>query len=562
MTVGKGGNETKQSNIIAADTEASVTALYCRLSQDDKQEGDSNSIFNQKRILKQYAVEHGFQNYLYFIDDGYSGTNFRRPGFEKMIAGVKDGSIRRIIVKDMSRLGRDYLQVGMYTEILFPDHDIHFIAINDAVDSDKGENELTPFRNVFNEWYARDTSKKIRAVKKAKGLAGEHMTSNVPYGYRKDPDNPKHWLIDEEAAEVVREIFQLCVEGNGPARIAKMLAERKILCPTHYMITKGMKPISHLPTSPYGWSSTVVVNILERRDYLGETVNFKTHIKSYKNRKKVNNPQEEWKIFRDTQEPIIDEETFSIVQKIRKGRRRPTRMGKMPILSGMLYCADCGSRMFLQRRVSDSIGQYNFVCGRYRQGPGNCTMHYIRYAVVEKIVLENLREVVSYVSSYEDEFTKMIMDEDYKEKHRDIEQKNRRLEEIQNRYRELDQLFQRVYEDNVHRKLSDERFMKLTKGYDVEQASLQEEETVLSAGLKEESRQAVNVERFLHIVRKYTEIPELTPEILHEFIDRIIVHEADKSSGKRLQEIEIIYNHIGSFDKSNITLWRGKAVQP
>jgi site-specific DNA recombinase len=292
-----------------------LTALYCRLSQDDKQEGDSNSIINQKKILKRYAIEHGYQPYVFFVDDGFSGTNFNRPDFQRMIAEVEAGRIKRVIVKDMSRLGRDYLQVGMYTEIMFPNMDVHFIAVNDGVDSHVGDNEFTPFRNIINEWYAKDTSKKIRAVKRSKGMAGEHIGSHAPYGYMKNPDNKKEWLIDEEAAEVVREIFRLCVNGYGPTRIANILTERKILCPTYYALEHGEKPRTVLPPDKYLWSATVVSHILERMDYLGHTVNFKTHVKSYKNRKKIDNSPEQWKIFENTHEAIIDKETFEIVRK-------------------------------------------------------------------------------------------------------------------------------------------------------------------------------------------------------------------------------------------------------
>lgn len=353
-----------------------LTALYCRLSQDDKQEGDSNSIINQKKILKRYAIEHGYQPYVFFVDDGFSGTNFNRPDFQRMIAEVEAGRIKRVIVKDMSRLGRDYLQVGMYTEIMFPNMDVHFIAVNDGVDSHVGENEFTPFRNIINEWYAKDTSKKIRAVKRSKGMAGEHIGSHAPYGYMKNPDNKKEWLIDEEAAEVVREIFRLCVNGYGPTRIANILTERKILCPTYYALEHGEKPRTVLPPDKYLWSATVVSHILERMDYLGHTVNFKTHVKSYKNRKKIDNSPEQWRIFENTHEAIIDKETFEIVQKIRSGKRRPTKMGDMPMFSGLLYCADCGSKMTFHRQMAQSAEKHNFVCSNYRHNSKSCTIFF------------------------------------------------------------------------------------------------------------------------------------------------------------------------------------------
>ena len=537
-----------------------ITALYCRLSQDDKQEGDSNSIVNQKKILKKYALDRGYSNYLYYIDDGYSGTNFNRPDFQRMIADVEAGKIKRIIVKDMSRLGRDYLQVGMYTEIIFPDHDIHFIAVNDGVDSTQGDNEFTPFRNIINEWYAKDTSKKIRAVKKAKGMAGEHIGSHAPYGYRKNPDNLKEWLVDDEAAAVVREIFSLCVGGYGPTQIANILTERKILCPTMYAVSKGLKQPSVVPEIPYQWNAPAVSKILERMEYLGHTVNFKTHVKSYKVKKKIDNDSSQWKIFRDTHEPIIDQETFDIVQKIRQGKKRPTKMGEMPMFSGLLFCADCGSKMSFHRRVDEPAEKHNYVCSNYRGNTKSCTMHYIRNVVVEQIVLDNLREVIGYVSQYEDEFIRMVMDTDVRQRNKELTKQKKRMSEIQSRMKELDNLFQRIYEDNISGKLSDERFMKLSKGYDTEQADLQEEMTRLQEHIQQAEKQSVNVDRFLSIVKKYTNLTELTPEILHEFVDRIIVHDPDKSSGRRLQEIEIIYNHIGTFDHSKVTLWKGKAV--
>ena len=537
-----------------------ITALYCRLSQDDKQEGDSNSIINQKKILKKYAMDRGYTNIQFYIDDGISGTTFNRAGFQSMIADVEAGKVKRIIVKDMSRLGRDYLQVGMYTEIFFPEHDVHFIAVNDGVDSNQEDNEFTPFRNIINEWYAKDTSKKIRAVKRSKGMAGEHIGSHPPYGYMKNPENKKEWIVDEEAAEVVREIFRLCVEGYGPTRIAHILSERKILCPTYYALEKGGKPRTTLPADRYAWNAPVVAKILDRMDYLGHTVNFKTHIKSYKNHKKIDNSPDEWKVFEGTHEAIIEKETFEIVQKIRAGKRRPTRMGEMPMFSGLLYCADCGSRMTFHRETNASPDSYNFCCGNYRSSTSTCSMHYIRNVVVERIVLENLKEVIHYVSNYEDEFVRMVMDADMRQKDRELARKKRRLVEIQKRIGELDMIFQRIYEDNITGKLSDERFMKMSKGYEAEQHTLQDEADMIQDELQQEEKKSVDVKRFLAVVKKYTDLTELTPEILREFVDRIIVHAPDKSSGRRLQEIEIIYNHIGEFDRSKVTLWKGNAV--
>ena len=537
-----------------------ITALYCRLSQDDKQEGDSNSIINQKKILKKYALDRGYTNIQFYIDDGVSGTTFNRAGFQSMIADVEAGKVKRVIVKDMSRLGRDYLQVGMYTEIFFPEHDVHFIAVNDGVDSNQEDNEFTPFRNIINEWYAKDTSKKIRAVKRSKGMAGEHIGSHPPYGYMKNPENKKEWIIDEEAAEVVREIFRLCVGGYGPTRIAHILTERKILCPTYYALEKGGKPRTALPADKYTWNGPVVAKILDRMDYLGHTVNFKTHVKSYKVHKTIYNSPDQWKVFEGTHEAIIDKETFEIVQKIRAGKRRPTRMGEMPMFSGLLYCADCGRKLSFHRKADEPAEKHHYLCENYRSNTANCTMHYIRNVVVERIVLENLKEVIQYVSNYEDEFVRMIMDSDMRQRNRELSQKKKRLAEIQKRIGELDTIFQRIYEDNIIGKLSDERFMKMSKGYEDEQRTLQTEADGIQSELQQEEKKSVDVKRFLAIVKKYTDLTELTPEILREFIDKIIVHAPDKSSGRRLQEIEIIYNHIGEFDRSKVILWKGNAV--
>lgn len=537
-----------------------ITALYCRLSQDDKQEGDSNSIINQKKILKKYALDRGYTNIQFYIDDGVSGTTFNRAGFQSMIADVETGKVKRVIVKDMSRLGRDYLQVGMYTEIFFPEHDVHFIAVNDGVDSNQEDNEFTPFRNIINEWYAKDTSKKIRAVKRSKGMAGEHIGSHPPYGYMKNPENKKEWIIDEEAAEVVREIFRLCVGGYGPTRIAHILTERKILCPTYYALEKGGKPRTALPADKYTWNGPVVAKILDRMDYLGHTVNFKTHVKSYKVHKTIYNSPDQWKVFEGTHEAIIDKETFEIVQKIRAGKRRPTRMGEMPMFSGLLYCADCGRKLSFHRKADEPAEKHHYLCENYRSNTANCTMHYIRNVVVERIVLENLKEVIQYVSNYEDEFVRMIMDSDMRQRNRELSQKKKRLAEIQKRIGELDTIFQRIYEDNIIGKLSDERFMKMSKRYEDEQHTLQTEADEIQSELQQEEKKSVDVKRFLAIVKKYTDLTELTPEIFREFIDKIIVHAPDKSSGRRLQEIEIIYNHIGEFDRSKVTLWKGNAV--
>ena len=509
-------------------------------------------------MLEDFARRNGLPNPTHFTDDGISGTRFDRPGFLAMMEEVEAGRVEAIVIKDMSRLGRDYLKVGQVMEVL-RQRGVRLIAINDGVDSLKGDDDFTPFRNIMNEFYARDTSRKIRSVFKSKGMSGKHLTGTVIYGYLWD-EKREHWLVDEEAAEVVREIFRLCVSGYGPTQIANMLTEREILCPTYYALERGEKPRTVLPPHKYAWNGPVVAMILDRVDYLGHTVNFKTHNKSYKCHKKIKHTPDQWKVFEDTHEAIIDKETFEIVQKIRAGKRRPTRMGEMPMFSGLLYCADCGSKLTFHRKADEPAEKHHYICGNYRSNTSNCTMHYIRNVVVERIVLENLKEVIRYVSNYEDEFVRMVMDADVRQKNRELAQKKKKLIELQKRIGELDTIFQRIYEDNITGKLSDERFMKMSKGYEDEQHTLQAEADKIQNELQQEEKKSVDVKRFLAIVKKYTDLTELTPEILREFVDKIIVHAPDKSSGRRLQEIEIIYNHIGEFDHSKVTLWKGNAV--
>lgn len=555
--------QTKTSNLntcIHFTENQSYTALYARLSQDDGNEGDSNSIINQVKILEDYAKKHNYMPYKIFIDDGYSGTSFNRPDFMDMIKDAENGLAIRIIVKDLSRFGRDYIKVGLYTEILFPEKDIHFIAINDDVDSNRPqENDLTPFKNLFNEWYAKDCSKKIKSVKKAKGLAGEHMTTNPPYGYYKNPENKKEWLIDEESSNVVKEIFQLCLNGNGPTMIANILTERNILCPTAYAHEKGYPVVTKIPLNPCQWNSACIVSMLERMEYLGHTANFKTYRKSYKQKKKLNNDKSEWKIFENTHEAIIDQTTYDLVQKIRQGRVKQTRTGIKSIFSGMLYCADCGAKLSYRHVPNDMIKD-NFSCSNYRHSTKACSMHYIRNTILEKLVLENLRQMIAYVRAYENDFVEMLLETSAKEMNKEQAKKKRSLVDKEKRIAELDNLFQRIYEDNVSGKLNDSRFEKLSNGYEAEQQQLKKDMEQLKVDLANEEQQSVNMKSFLTIVQRYTRIEKLTPEILHEFIDRILIHEGDKSSGKRIQEIEIIYNYVGKVEQSTIQASIRKAV--
>lgn len=536
-------------------TEA-VTAIYCRLSRDDELQGDSNSIINQKKILQKYAIDHGWKNIRFYIDDGISGTTFNRPGFQEMIADIEAGIVKRVIIKDMSRLGRDYLQVGMYTEIMFPEHDVHFIAVNDGVDSKQGDNEFTPFRNIINEWYAKDTSKKIRAVMKVKGNAGEHLTTNAPYGYMKDPANPKQWVRDNDAANVVYDIGLYVMDGYGPSQIARLLKQRKILTPAAYYESKGINCNVKPQDDPYGWNASTVAHILDRwREYLGHTVNFKTTKKSYKSKKKIQNPESEWVIFENTHEPIWTESIADAVRLARQTRRRPTKMGEMGMFSGMMFCADCGSIMYQCRATGFRREQEYYLCAGYRKSRDICgSTHSIRTVILEELILQNLCKVVSYAREQEDQFVKMVMDMDEKERSRGLAKKKKLLTDAEKRISELDRIFKHLYEDNITGKLTDERFKKLSADYEAEQAALQTQANSLREEIQEEESKCANVERFLSIVRKYTEIPELTPHILHEFVEKIVVHAATDPHSKtnRKQEVDIYYKGIGILEMSRV----------
>lgn len=524
-----------------------ITALYERLSQEDKLDGESNSIANQKKILERYCRDHGYTAIRHYDeDDGYSGTNFNRPGFQRMLADIKAGKIKRVIVKDMSRFGRDYLQVGFYTDILFPDFGVHFIAVNDGVDSTRGDNEFTAIRNVFNEMYARDTSKKIRATWQSKGKSGEHLTTIPPYGYMKDPQDKKKWIIDEEAAAVVQQIFSLCVSGMGPTQICHWLEKREIYNPTAYCRAKG-RPVTNKPTAnPYKWTNETVSRTLERIEYLGHTVNFKTRKQSYKSKKKLWNDPSEWVIFENTQPPIIEESVFLIVQNIRRSRRRPTKMGDMGIFSGLLYCAECGGKMYQCRATNFTEEQKYFICSTYRKGKDLCTTHSIKNVVLHEIVLKNLREAIQYVTQHEAKFVQEAADSSLRERDAEFSRKRDTLAKAESRIVELDNIFKHLYEDNVTGKLSDDRFIKMSRDYELEQENLKFMAAALRKELKQQEQQKNNVKAFVSTVKKYTDMQELDASVLREFIDHIEVSHVDKKSKTR--EITIVYNFIGAFD--------------
>ena len=473
-----------------------------------------------------------------------------------MIADIEAGIVKRVIIKDMSRLGRDYLQVGMYTEIMFPEHDVHFIAVHDGVDIKQGDNEFTPFRNIINEWYAKDTSKKIRAVMKVKGNAGEHLTTNAPYGYMKDPANPKQWVRDNDAANVVYDIGLYVMDGYGPSQIARLLKQRKILTPAAYYESKGINCNVKPQDDPYGWNASTVAHILDRwREYLGHTVNFKTTKKSYKSKKKIQNPESEWVIFENTHEPIWTESIADAVRLARQTRRRPTKMGEMGMFSGMMFCADCGSIMYQCRATGFRREQEYYLCAGYRKSRDICgSTHSILTVILEELILQNLCKVVSYAREQEDQFVKMVMDMDEKERSKGLAKKKKLLTDAEKRISELDRIFKHLYEDNITGKLTDERFKKLSADYEAEQAALQTQANSLREEIQEEESKCANVERFLSIVRKYTEIPELTPHILHEFVEKIVVHAATDPHSKtnRKQEVDIYYKGIGILEMSKV----------
>ena len=525
-----------------------VTALYARLSKDDDLVGDSNSIVHQKEILAKYAKEHGFTNIEFYVDDGFSGTNFNRPDFQRMMADAEEGKISTVIVKDMSRFGRDYIMVGYYTEIYFSNLDIRFIAINDNVDSNiQTENDLTPFKNVFNEWYARDTSKKIRAVFKAKGNSGKHLTTNPPFGYKKDPNDKDKWIIDDEAAATVRRIFQMYVDGYRISEIGHKLTEEKVETPILYYMNRGIKTNAR-SEYPEIWDLMSIKYILSQTAYAGHTVNFQTAVKSYKTKKQIRLPKEDWIIYRNTQEPIIDEKTFETVQQMRKVKRARTKYNEANMFSGLLYCADCGNHLTIQR-VARNRKMDNFSCATYRKKKkGLCSCHRILVSDLETIVKNDLQKVCEYVFLHEKEFTDEYLSGSKKETEKFQSKTKTELKRLSDRQEEIGRIIRKLYEDNVNGRISDERFDFLAKSYENEgldlKARIQELQIDLSASVQAEERLSM----FLKVVKSYTKIEELTPEILNSFIEKIYIGETEKYDGRKMQEVEIIYKFVGAIN--------------
>ena len=523
-----------------------ITALYARLSQEDALDGESNSIANQKKILLRYAADNGFPNPTFFIDDGVSGVTFDRPGWNEMIRLAEAGNVKTVIVKDMSRMGRDYLKVGYYTESFFAERDIRYIAINDGVDSDKGDNDFTPFRNLFNDFYARDTSKKIRAVMRSKGNAGEHLCTNPPYGYKKDPADKKKWIVDEEAAVVVKRIFDLCIAGKGPMQIAKALTADKVLTVKAYYTKQSGKV---LPDKPYQWSSKSIAGILERQEYTGCTVNFKTYSKSHKLKKRLQNAPENYRIFPNTQTAIIEEKVFERVQELRANKRRPTKTGRQGLFSGLLYCADCGEKLYFCTTNSFTPKQEHYVCSNYKSNTGTCSVHFIREETLKLFVRQRIFDITAMFIDDIQGFQKIVYQQRFAETEKAVKRQKKELEQARKRIAELDRIFKRIYEDDINGTISHERFLKLSSEYEAEQKELTAFVKTEQAAVDTYEQDRTDFDSFAAVIRKYVGIRELTPTIVNEFVKKIIVHAPDKSTGHRRQRIEIVWNFIGELEQ-------------
>ena len=528
-----------------------ITALYCRLSQEDENKGDSDSIVNQKAILTKYAEENGFTNIEVFVDDGYSGVSFNRPDFKRLLELMEKGKVETLITKDLSRLGRNYIEVGNYTEIMFPRWNVRYIAINDNYDSLYNEgNELAPFKNLFNEWYARDTSKKIRAVFKAKAERGERVSTQTPYGYKKNLDIKGQLLVNEETAPIVKMIFELCASGKGPSSIARILREKKILKPTAYRYQQtGVYGCVTDTENIYGWKGQTVSKILDNEVYLGHTINCKTTVASYKDKRKIHRPESEWLRFENTHEAIIDPTTWDIVRKVRSGKRRINSMGEIDKYSGLLYCADCGSKLYFIRGTTIKSENFCFICSRYRNHIGEdvCTPHSIREVILDEVVLEEIRKVTYYARSKRNEFVEFINKKSSSENKRELLSKTNELNKIERRNTELNVLFKRLYEDNVLGKVTNEQFRMLSDGYNTEQRDIKEMIPKLQAEIQALKASATNVEKFVDIACKYTDLQKLTPEVLRTFVDKIVIYErSEKWSKSADQQIDIYFRYIGN----------------
>ena len=530
-----------------------VTAfLYERLSRDDNMDGESYSIGNQKKLLTKVAKEKGYTNLVHFFDDGISGVTMDRPGFADMIQQLEQGKAAAVFVKDLSRLGRNYIEVGRLTEEFFPNHDIRLVAVSDNIDTDEGENELAPIRNLFNEWYARDISKKRRISNKIKGNAGEPM-GQPPYGYVKDPENPKRWIVDEEAARVVRRIYRMTLEGVGTEQIAAKLEEDGVLTPRAYWHSKGINrpgKVKDLP--PTHWNSSSVIKMLSVQEYCGDILNFKTYSKSYKNKKRLENDRENWAIFKDVHEPIIERAVFEQVQQKRgKMRKRQAKDGERSMFSGLLVCADCGSNLHFHFNQGNPEIKY-FNCSNYKGNRGTCgSTHYVRVDFLEQVVLGEIRRLTKYAGLYEDDFLKEVIGHSRQAEETERRLKEKELKSLLARDDELDGLFERIYEDNVSGKLSDDRFAKMSRRYEEEQKELSEKIKKLRSEIEKQNSRATSTDMFVSIVRKYTRARKLTPRMLNELVEKIEVYNAEKIDGEWVQRLRIHYNCVGEMNIPN-----------
>ena len=546
--------QSKEDNKMLRATDK-ITALYCRLSvedtKDEKKNGKedlSNSIQNQKAMLLQYARDHRFPHPTFFIDDGYSGVTYDRPGFQKMLDEIEAGHVGTVITKDLSRLGRNSALTGLYINYTFPQNDVRYIAINDHFDSinpNSTDSDIAGIKNWFNEFFAKDTSRKIRAVQKAKGERGERLTVHVPYGYMKNPENPKEWIIDEEAAQVVKKIFTLCMNGRGPSQIADQLEKDKILTPTAYKNKQGVKTPHTEPENPYRWHESTIVNILERKEYIGATVNFKTYTNSIWDKKQRENPEENRVIFYNTHPAIIEQEVFDKVQEIRQQRHRRTATGKSSPFSGLVFCADCKQKLYYSTTKYFEKRQDFFTCSTHRANKDKCSGHYIRAVVLEDLVWNHMKEVISYVTRYEAHFRVEMEQKLRLQSEETIRVYKKRLAQAEKRIGELDRLFIKIYEDNAKGKLNDDRFAMMSKTYEDEQAQLKAEIVNLQKEIEVQERQIEDLEQFIQRARRYTDLTELTPYALRELVKAVYVEAPDKSSGKRKQRVHIEYDLVG-----------------
>lgn len=523
-----------------------IIALYCRLSRDDELAGESNSIKNQKSILSKYAKDNHFTNTRFFVDDGYSGTSFTRPAFVEMMELAENGQIGTIIVKDHSRLGRNRLIVGQLLEEDFVRLNIRYIAIMDNIDTDKGLNDFLPIQDWFNEMHAKNTSQKVKAVFKNKGNSGIPLTTYLPYGYIKDKEDKNKWLIDEPAAKVVRKIYNLCIQGYGTSQISKKLKEEGIMTPTEYYNSIGRKTTTKVQEVKNYWNSDTINNILDRQEYIGDTVNFRSTQRSFKDHTKIDLPKESWKIFKNHHEPIIDEETWNTVQRIRQNKRRPTKTGKQSIFAGHLFCKDCGAKLYYCTSNKFTPDKDFYRCSNYKNNSTkSCTSHNIKDYVLRDLVLDNIKKAISYISSFEDLFIQNKLDASLEEQRKENNTNKKLLSQYEKRVRDIDNLIKHIYEDNISGKITDDRFATLSVNYEKEQKELKEKINELTIALGKNKQEEIDLTTFIGKVRKYTNIKELTPEIINELIDKILVYQQTKLDGKRYQQIDIYYAGVG-----------------